>query len=615
MSDVAEILVRREAFVRADTFNENDRTVEIVWAAGAKVKRYSWDEGYYMEELSMDPKHIRLDRFTSGMSLLDSHDATSMDSRLGTVLPNSVRVEGGKAYATVKLSRKQRAEELLQDLRDGHSFPVSVGYRTHAYEKKEGDGNQLPTLRAIDWEPLELSAVPVPADAGAHSRKENTMPHPLIKTRAPATDPVDEPTEESVRIFGPAEKKRMVEKYGLDQAFYKRHVRKDEAAFRSAVLDALVDEQEPYDIQTGTNAPFFERHRSQSIENPDFRVAAMANALSHRIAPASFELTDQARQFAGLSVLEIAREVLNYRNVATRGMPKGELVERALHTTSDFHHVISTVGETVLLNAYRATPSALKAVARRSTIKDFRPKTSAQLSGFSDLKKVNEHGEFAHGSFKEGAESYKLATYGKIFGMTRQMIINDDINAFGDITRSMGQAAARLEATMLAEQVKLNPAMSDGKAVFHANHGNLASAGAALDETALSAARITMGRQVGLAGELIDVVPAFLVVSLDLQTAAEKLLATIQPATTADVNVFSNRLKLAVDRRLDAKPWYLVADPGLVPSLEYAYLEGEEGPQFMTRDGFDIDGTETRVRLDFGTGWIDHRGWYKNPGV
>ena len=158
--------------VRADTFNEDARTVEIIWAAGAKVKRYSWDEGYYMEELSMDPKHIRLDRFKGGMSLLDSHDAWSMDSRLGTVVPGSVRIESGKAYATVKLSRKQRGEELLQDLRDGHSFPVSVGYRTHAYEKKEGDGNALPTLRAIDWEPLELSAVPVPADCGAHSRAE-----------------------------------------------------------------------------------------------------------------------------------------------------------------------------------------------------------------------------------------------------------------------------------------------------------------------------------------------------------------------------------------------------------------------------------------------------------
>jgi hypothetical protein len=158
--------------VRSDSFNEDDRTVEIIWAAGASVKRYSWDEGFYMEELSMDPKHIRLGRFAAGMSLLDTHDSRSMASRLGTVIPGSVRVEGGKAYATIKLSRKPLAEELMQDLRDGHPFPVSVGYRTHAYEKREGDDKSLPVLRAIDWEPLELSAVPVPADGGASSRSE-----------------------------------------------------------------------------------------------------------------------------------------------------------------------------------------------------------------------------------------------------------------------------------------------------------------------------------------------------------------------------------------------------------------------------------------------------------
>lgn len=158
--------------VRSDSFNEEERTVELIWAAGATVKRYSIDEGYYMEDLSMDPKHIRLDRFKSGMSLLDSHASYSMANRIGTVLPGSVRIADGKAYATVRLSRKQAAEDLFQDLKDGHPFPVSVGYRVHKFERREGRDGALPTLRAIDWEPYELSAVPVPADGGAHSRSE-----------------------------------------------------------------------------------------------------------------------------------------------------------------------------------------------------------------------------------------------------------------------------------------------------------------------------------------------------------------------------------------------------------------------------------------------------------
>jgi len=182
-----------EGEVRAESFDPESRTVEIVWAAGAPVKRYSWDQGYYIEELSMDPKAVRMGRFATGMSLLDSHDAFSTDGRLGTVVPGSARIEDGKGLAIVKLSRKPRAEELLQDLRDGHAFPVSVGYRTYAYEKTEGADGTLPKMRAIDWEPLELSAVPVPADAAAHSRAERaerfeavivTDPEPIAAAQA-----------------------------------------------------------------------------------------------------------------------------------------------------------------------------------------------------------------------------------------------------------------------------------------------------------------------------------------------------------------------------------------------------------------------------------------------
>jgi hypothetical protein len=144
---------------------------------------------------------------------------------------------------------------------------------------------------------------------------------------------------------------------------------------------------------------------------------------------------------------------------------------------------------------------------------------------------------------------------------------------------------------------------------------NLAASGGALTEATLSAARLAMGKQTGLAGEMIDVVPKFLVVSLELQTTAEKLLAQIQPTNSDDVNPFAGKLQLVVDRRLDAAPWYLAADPYLTPSLEYAYLEGAEGPQFFTKEGFNIDGVETKVSVDFGAGWTDYRGWYRNVGA
>jgi len=48
--------------------------------------------------------------------------------------------------------------------------------------------------------------------------------------------------------------------------------------------------------------------------------------------------------------------------------------------------------------------------------------------------------------------------------------------------------------------------------------------------------------------------------------------------------------------------------------LEYSYLAGEPGPQIEDKQGFNVDGIEWKVRLDYGAAFLEHRGWYKNPG-
>ena len=109
--------------------------------------------------------------------------------------------------------------------------------------------------------------------------------------------------------------------------------------------------------------------------------------------------------------------------------------------------------------------------------------------------------------------------------------------------------------------------------------------------------------------------PASLVVPPELETTAEKLLSAVQAAKTGDVNPFST-LGLIVEPRLtSATAWYVVADTTTIDGLEYAYLEGAPGPQTETRQGFDVDGLEIKLRLDFGAGFVDWRGWYKNAGA
>lgn len=275
----------------------------------------------------------------------------------------------------------------------------------------------------------------------------------------------------------------------------------------------------------------------------------------------------------------------------------------------------------MLAAAYQVAQSPLKTLARQRTMADFRASTILKLGEFSGLQKVTEHGEIKAMTTGEAKEGYSLETFGGTFALSRKAIINDDLGAFGGWGEMMGRTAAETEAAqllaLLLQSSGAGPVMGeDGKRLFHADHGNLAGAGGALSETTLSAARLALRSMKGLDGKTpVNVVPKFLLVGPALETAAEKLLTTINAAKTDDVNPFGGKLSLLVEPRLTGNAWYVFADPASAPVLEYAYLASAPGPQLSSRDGWEVLGREFRVVLDFGCGAVDWRGAYRNAGA
>jgi phage major head subunit gpT-like protein len=228
---------------------------------------------------------------------------------------------------------------------------------------------------------------------------------------------------------------------------------------------------------------------------------------------------------------------------------------------------------------------------------------------------VPESGEFKMGSMMDASESYAVQTFGKIFNISRQALVNDDLNAFGDISRRMGIGAAMFEANTLTTLLTSNPTMGeDSIALFDAQHGNYvaAGAGAAPSVATLTAGRLAMRSQTGLGGGLINIVPDTLVVGPDLETVGEQIIAEIHPIQIGDVNPFSKLRQMVVEPRLPAFGWYLWDSKA--DGLEYAYLASSPGPQLESRLGFTVDGLQTRVRLDFGGGWVDWRAVFFNAG-
>ena len=73
-----------------------------------------------------------------------------------------------------------------------------------------------------------------------------------------------------------------------------------------------------------------------------------------------------------------------------------------------------------------------------------------------------------------------------------------------------------------------------------------------------------------------------------------------------------------IEAELDASSttgWYLAAMSGIVDTIEYAYLDGNEGVYIESGMSFDTDGIKIKARLDFATKSIDYRGLYKNAGA
>lgn len=665
-------VIGRAATLQPDSINVEARTVDIVWTTGAVVQRVRWegwdDRVEYDEELVVDATSIRLERMNDGAPFLDSHSAYRLENVLGAVVPGSARVEGGKGYATIQLTSAADAADIIHRILEKTVRFVSVGYRVHKYEITKQEGVRE-LWRAVDWEPMEVSAVAMPADAGSHIRsekggsnpelntcvfvrhadpaaltaiKETTMPEDIkasgedqIRSATPAVaaapataTTLAAPDAAAIRAeasAGAATILDLCQRHGFDNAFSADLIRRCVSLGDARV--AILDQLATRDNAGGRRSePVFAQARGESAVDISYR-DGVTNALMHRYQPGGNPLTDQGRNFRGMSLLEIGRESLERMGVSTRGMLKMELAGEVLrtragpgyHSSSDFPILLANVANKTLRNAYESTPRTFTGWARQASATDFKQVQRTQIAGAPDLIRVPESGEFSYGTIGEGREVYALTTFGRIISMTRQTLINDDLDAFTRIPTAFGASAADLESDLVYQILMSNPLMGDALALFVAGHGNIGTA-AAITEASLAEAYRSFGNQRGIEGRQVSVQPRFLITPPGTRSVeARKNVTATTPAAVAGVNAFAGRLETIEEPRLipaaGADPWFLIADPSRVDTVEYAYLEGSNGIFTETRQGFEVDGIEIKARHDFAAKAIDWRGMFRNLGV
>lgn len=381
-------------------------------------------------------------------------------------------------------------------------------------------------------------------------------------------------------------------------------------AFRTQLFEGLVggqtQQQTHARIQLGTDAQ-------------DVTRAAMTEALSYSLGavlPATGP-SDAARQFMSRGLIDLAAESINYRSTGRtlNARHVDEILTRASHSTSDFPNVFENALNKALEGRYALAQPTFKQFARQRNFKDFRPHNSVRIGDFPMLQKVLETGEIKAGTFGEGKEATQAFSYARRIQISRQMLINDDLGAIADLLASYGATVALFEEVTFYS-LAFNAKLADEKEVFHADHGNLTSAGTAIDVDNVGKARAAMAKQKSVdKNPLLANSPRFILTGPDRSTDAEKLVASVTPATAASVNPFSGKLVPIETSQITGDAWHLIGAPELGSNWRWGYLEGYEAPRVRMDEPFGTQGFGMSVEHDFGAGAIDYRFAHKNNGA
>lgn len=539
------------ADIAPDTLNEEKRTVDVIWTTGARVLRGFFDQ--FWEELSLDPKHVRMDRLNSGNApLLNAHNGEDLSGVIGVVESASLGKRSGTATVRfAKAADDPVADQIFRKVKDKIITNVSVGYRVHKMEKVSDGEGQIPVYRAVDWTPHEVSMVPIGADAGATTRaargtnpcvftQERTMDPD--ETETPTPKPAESPASNATRSAlnarveqakalaaareAAAEDARVnertrqlgireiAEEAGLGGSWADDLIEADctvEQA-RAEAFKAMVRKEpgiEPYvRITAGDDArdKFVRGASAWLIERSGHANTIIEARKVARLAHHFTGMSTDPGEFRGMRMTDLARHALELRGRPQRGLHGEQLIRAALqtrgdqgfNTTSDFAVLLETAVNKIFLGQYALAPVTWPMWAGRKSVQDFRTSTFYRPGTFGVLDSLTEAGEIKHKNIPDGEKrTLTPGTKANIIGITRRALANDDLGAFQNLASGLGLAAALTVESDAFALVTANSGLGilyDANALFHTSRSNIGPTGA-MSPTTLDGARATMARQ------------------------------------------------------------------------------------------------------------------------
>lgn len=649
----------RALTLTADNILDDDgRVFTASVSSETPYERWAYDLGRKVTEvLGHDDGEVDLTRLNDGAPFFYNHSVWGDEKPLGAI--QRAWIENKRIHAEIRLSKRAEVDGVWQDIKDGILTKISVGYTVAERKLVEETEDKPPVYRATSWTPHEVSLVPIPADdtvgigrsAQYQQLREQTMPQSLKKPeenggagenegKRSAQPPVAAPPgaagdDSAVRAAADKAAKEAVEAERVRtreiQARFAAFPGNDELLKRCLEEDITVEnasdmlvkalgEQAPKPSGGGARTEVGETDKVKFARAAEFTLCRRAGVPEGKTDEAPGDPAEYG--LGAMSLRELARECLIRADVKPHGFAGVmDMVGRAFtHSSSDFPKILANTARKALLLGYDETEEVFPLISRKMPLSDFKETSLAGLGAFSDLDKIPENGEYKHGSFGERNETIKLAKYGKMFGISREAIINDDLGAFTRIPRKMGQAAKRKVGDIVFAVLTSNPTMSDGVALFHANHNNLAGAAAAPTAASFGAGRTAIGTQKDGTATL-NISPALVVAPRALEDTIRVLLSSETDPSKANSripNPVRNMAEPVFDARLDndsVTAWYLTANPGQFDTIGVGYLNGNEAPYMEEKEGFTVDGMTYKVRMEAAAAALEYRTMYKNAGA
>lgn len=472
-------------------------------------------------------------------------------------------------------------------------------------------------------EPPQVSAVPAaPAAATPSAAAAATTTEPSMPTLNPAADPNNAALVEARAAALRDENTRQTD----IRAAFKPHAALEgvsallDTCLADTAMTVVAAKAKLLDLKAVGIEPLAGNHVVTLEDERDKRRIAMRGALEVR---AGLAKNDTANPWRGHTLGEIARACLAQANV--RDIPGDKMGMIALaftHTSSDFPLLLANVAQKSMMKGYDEAEETFQTWTTPGTLPDFKIASNVDIGSFPALRAVAEGAEYKNITIGERREPRVLATYGEKFMISRQAIINDDLDAFSRIPKKMGRAAIRTVGNLAYAVLTGNLAMADGVALFHATHNNLQGAGAIATAT-VDAMRVAMARQkdIGQTTGSLNIRLKYLIVPVSLQGVAnvtrdsEVEVVSAAPKNHTVPNSVRGTFEVVSEARLDdasTSIWYGAADPGMHDTVIVDYLDGQQAPTLEQQAGWNIDGAEFKVRIDASAKALDWKTLARN---